>query len=77
MPKKQNGTDMITLMEIARILKRNSKDIIKVKVSATKEEVLILCPDEQTQKSIDIINSATIDVGGIRFELVISNHGKN
>lgn len=53
--------------------KERSKDaIIKVQVNATANDILRICRDEPTHKHIDTIRSATIDIHGVRFELVKS-----
>lgn len=61
------------LQEMAVRLRKYSKEIIRVKVVAMKRDILKICTDEATHKNIDIINSATIDVYGVRFELVVAD----
>lgn len=61
------------LREIAVRLRKFSKEVIKVKVHASKKDILKICNDEPTHKHIDVINSASIDIDGVRFELVVSD----
>lgn len=58
---------------IAKGLKRQSEGIIKVKIHALKKDIVNICKDEETIKNINIIHSATIDIEGIRFELVVDD----
>lgn len=58
---------------IAKGLKKQSDGIIKVKIHAFKKDIVNICKDEATIKNINIIHSATIDVEGIRFELVVDD----
>lgn len=58
---------------IAKGLKRQSDGIIKVKIHAFKKDIVNICKDKYTLKNINIIHSATIDIEGIRFELVVDD----
>lgn len=61
------------LVEIAARLRKYSDEIIRVKIHARKIDILKICKDEATHKSIDVIHSATIVVDGVKFELVVSD----
>ena len=58
------------LQEMATRLRKFSKEVIRVRVKARKQDILRICKDEHTHKHIDVIRSATIDINGVRFELV-------
>lgn len=66
----RESVTMSDLQEIAVRLRKFSKEVIQVKVNATKLDILRICRDEHTHKHIDVIHSAMIDIGGVRFELV-------
>lgn len=70
----------LDLKVIAKGLKRQSEGIIKVKIHALKKDIVKICNDEATIKNINTIHSATIDVDGVRFELIVddkNNHYEN
>lgn len=58
------------LIEMATRLRKFSEGLIKVQVRTRKIDILRICKDEATHKSIDVIHSASIDVKGIRFQLI-------
>lgn len=58
------------LKEMSVRLRKFSKEVIRVKVKATKQDIMKICRDHPTHQHIDVINSATIDINGVRFELV-------
>lgn len=58
------------LFEMATRLRKFSEGLIKVQVRTRKQDILRICKDEPTHKNIDFINSASIYVKGIRFELI-------
>jgi hypothetical protein len=61
------------LVEIAARLRKFSKEVIRVKIRANRDEIIFICKDEPTNKNINIIHSATIDIDGVRFELVVDD----
>lgn len=62
---------------IAKGLKKQSDGIIKVKIHALKKDIVNICKDEATIKNINTIHSATIDVDGVRFELIVDDKNIN
>lgn len=58
------------LQQMAAVHKRERKEVKKIELFATKEEILRICTDEATHKHINRIRSATIDVDNVRFELI-------
>lgn len=70
MKKEQYEITRWDLVEIAASLRKFSEEVIRVKVKANRDSILRICRDEHTAKNIDVIHSATIDIDGVRFELI-------
>lgn len=69
---KNKELSRFDLEEISVRLRKFSKEVIRVKVHASKADIMRICRDESTIKHIDVIHSATITINGVLFELIVS-----
>ena len=70
-----NSITTLTDLEIIAKGLRNDRSedaVIKVKINATKEDILRMCPDQHIQDNIDRLASVNVEVNGVSFELLKS-----